>query len=248
MIRRIHHTDFGVLIASAKCLDMSIELRLTVRDYFVQIPEANWPEKHHDTKEGEIVRIWQQQIAEAKMLDKYTQLRLTVAETIPSWFQANQPGDASVTKSVKVNCNEFIIRELEGYQSRHPWDLISYNPIEPIDDDRDDSRAYASTRVASPAIPEADPFSWDFINPYPTSAIEAGKSINRHLQCEPTENQSGFTRYGQFTSSDAPNGSAICDNLLPDSMESSTLRIMLEVYRRGYGRLTRLYTVSKLMN
>jgi hypothetical protein len=92
------------------------------------------------------------------MLDKYTQLRLTVAETFPSWVQANRPGDASAAKSVEVNCNEFITRELEGYQSRHQWDLISYNPIEPIDDDIDDSKAYASTRVASPAMPNPAPF------------------------------------------------------------------------------------------
>jgi len=72
------------------------------------------------------------------------------SELIP---EASQPRDASVTKSVKVKCNEFIW-ELEGYQSLHQWDSISYNPIEPIDDYRDDSGAHASTRVASPAMPK----------------------------------------------------------------------------------------------
>ena len=38
------------------------------------------------------------------------------SELIP---EANEQGDASATKSVEVNCNERIIRELEGYQSRH---------------------------------------------------------------------------------------------------------------------------------
>jgi len=50
----------------------------------VWIQEANWPETHRDTEEGEIVWIRQQQIAEAIIPDKYTQLRLMVAETIPS--------------------------------------------------------------------------------------------------------------------------------------------------------------------
>ena len=54
--------------------------------------------------------------------------------------------------SVEVNCDKFIVRELEGYQSLHQWDSISYNPIEPIDDYRDYSRAHAFTRVASPAM------------------------------------------------------------------------------------------------
>jgi hypothetical protein len=32
---------------------------------------------------------------------------------------ANRPGDTSTTKSIEVHCNEFIIRELECYQSPH---------------------------------------------------------------------------------------------------------------------------------
>jgi hypothetical protein len=62
---------------------MSIKLRLTVTENVLRIPEANRPETRRDTS-GEIVRIWQRQIAEAKRLDKYTQLRITVAETITS--------------------------------------------------------------------------------------------------------------------------------------------------------------------
>jgi len=38
-------------IASGKCLDISIELRLTVTDNFVWILEANQPEKRRDTDE-----------------------------------------------------------------------------------------------------------------------------------------------------------------------------------------------------
>jgi hypothetical protein len=68
------------------------------------------------------------------------------------------------------------------------------------------------------------------------------------LRSAPTEDQGGFTRYARFTSSDATDGRAYRDYLLHDSMESSTLRMMLGVYRRGSGSLTRLYTVSKLMN
>jgi hypothetical protein len=62
-----------------------------------------------------------------------------------------------VTKSVEINCNKFIIQELEGYQLRHQFDLISYLPIEPIDHDRDDSRAHTSTRVALLALPMPSP-------------------------------------------------------------------------------------------
>jgi len=39
-----YHSDLGPLIASAKCLDIFVELRLTVPDDFVWIPEANRPE------------------------------------------------------------------------------------------------------------------------------------------------------------------------------------------------------------
>jgi hypothetical protein len=60
---------------------MSIELRLTVTDDIVCIPEANRPEMSHDT-EREIFRNSQQQIAQIPRLDKYTKLRLIVVETI----------------------------------------------------------------------------------------------------------------------------------------------------------------------
>ena len=96
------------------------------------------------------LEIYESQIQKRHELS--TQLSLTVAETILSWFQANRPGDASATQSGEVNCNEFIIRELEGYQSRHQWDLISYLPIESIDDYRDDSVPHTPLRVASPAM------------------------------------------------------------------------------------------------
>ena len=55
-IRARDHTDLGALIASAKCLDMSIELRLTGTDDLVQIPAANLPDTCHATYEREIVR------------------------------------------------------------------------------------------------------------------------------------------------------------------------------------------------
>jgi len=48
-------------------------------------------------------------------------------------------------------------------------------------------------------------------------------------------------RYARFTSSDATDGSSNRNYLLQDSMELSTLRMMLGVYRSSYGSLTRLY-------
>ena len=64
------------------------------------------------------------------------------------------------------------------------------------------------------------------------------------LRSAPTEDEGGFTRYARFTSSDATDGSSNRDSLLRDSMESSTLLMMLGVYCSSYGSLTRLYTVN----
>jgi len=50
-IRVRYHTDLRALIASEKCLDVSIQLRLMVTDDFMRIPEANWPKTHRDTYE-----------------------------------------------------------------------------------------------------------------------------------------------------------------------------------------------------
>jgi len=46
-----YHTDLRALIASAKFLDLSIQLRLTVTDDLMQIPQANWPETRRNTYE-----------------------------------------------------------------------------------------------------------------------------------------------------------------------------------------------------
>jgi len=48
--------DPRALIASAKCLDMFIELRLTVTDDFVWILEANRSETRRDTYVRDILR------------------------------------------------------------------------------------------------------------------------------------------------------------------------------------------------
>jgi len=80
-------------------------------------------------------------------------------------------------------------------------------------------------------------FSRDFVDPYPPSAIESPKSMNQHIQCEPTEDQGGFTRYARFTSSDATDGSSNRDYLLHDSMESyvtDDVRSLLQRLRRSY--------------
>ena len=134
------------------------------RDNFMRIPESNRPETRHDTEEQEIVRIWQRQIAKAKRHDMYTQLRLTITEIILSGFKANRPGDASATKSVEVNCNEFIIRELEGYQSLYQWYSISCLPIKSIDDYRENARAHTSIRVTSPPMPKLASLQRRFTN------------------------------------------------------------------------------------
>jgi uncharacterized protein YaeQ len=46
---RVRYTDLGALIAAAKCLDKSIQLRLTVTDDFMRIADANRPESRRDT-------------------------------------------------------------------------------------------------------------------------------------------------------------------------------------------------------
>jgi len=57
------------------------------------------------------------------------------------------------------------------------------------------------------------------------------------------EDQGRFTRYARFTSSDATDGSPIAITFCK-AMEVSTSRMMLGVYRHGYGSLTKLYTVN----
>jgi hypothetical protein len=82
----------------------------------------------------------------------------------------------------------------------------------------------------------------------PTQATIPHPSAPTIIFLAPTKDQGGFTRYARFTSSDATDGSSNHDYLLYDSMELSMLRMMLGVYRSGYGSLTRLHTVSKLLN
>ena len=123
------------------------------RDDFVWIPEANRPETRYDTYEWEIIWIWDLRIADTKEAWIIHQITVNSSRDYSKLIpEANRPGDVSVNKSVEVNWNKFIIRELDGYQSRHQWDSISYNLIEPIDDYRDDARAHTSTTVASPAM------------------------------------------------------------------------------------------------
>ena len=119
------------------------------------ILDANRLDMHRNTYEWEIIRTWDLRIAarkEAWITRPIETNRIRVnSELIP---EANRPRDASSTKSVKVNCNEFIIRELAGNQSRHQWDLISYLPIELIDNYRDDSIVRTPQRIASSAMPK----------------------------------------------------------------------------------------------
>lgn len=84
----------------------------------------------------------------------------------------------------------------------------------------------------------------DVFDHHPTRAIKAGKIIHRYIEFEPTEDQSGFTRYAQFTCSDATDGSSNRIYLLQISTGVYTLWMMIGVYRGGYRSLTRLYTVS----
>jgi len=152
------------------------------------------------------------------------------------------------------------IEEFGGYQSRHQLDSISYIPIESIDHYRDDSSAYRSPKVVSPAIPllallqRCSRISSDECNRirtmYPTQATIAHPSAPviiflSAVRSSPTEDQGGITRYARFTSSDATDGSSNRDYLLQDSMELSTLQMMLGVYCRGYRSLTKLCTSSR---
>ena len=56
-LRKRYHTDLRALIAAAKCLDMSIELRLTVTDEFVAIPDANHPETRRNPTNEKSYRL-----------------------------------------------------------------------------------------------------------------------------------------------------------------------------------------------
>jgi len=112
------------------------------------------------------------------------------SELIP---EGNQPGDSSATKSVEVNCNQFI-KEQERNQLQHKRDSISYLPIQSFDDCSDDARAHTYITVGSPAMPKM--------------AIL----------------QKRFRNHARFRSIHIPDSSRNRDDLLQDSMETSTLQ------------------------
>jgi len=60
-------------------------------------------------------------------------------------------------------------------------------------------------------------------------------------QSTPTKDQGRFTKYARFTSIHIANDSCNRNYLLQDPTWFPTLRMMLGVYRSGYGSLTRLY-------
>jgi hypothetical protein len=96
---------------------MSIELRLTVTEmiwcgFQRRIGQSCVAIPTNEKSYG--LEIYELQIQKRHELS--TQSRLTVVQTIR--VDANWARDASVTKSVGVNCNEVIIQEPEGYQSR----------------------------------------------------------------------------------------------------------------------------------
>ena len=112
-------TDFRALIASAKCLDMSIELRLTVTETISC--GFQWPIVQRRVVTPKKEKSYRLEIYELQMQRgmKYppieTNRSRVNSELIP---EANRRGDASAIKSVEVHFNVFI-RELEGYQLRH---------------------------------------------------------------------------------------------------------------------------------
>ena len=129
---------------------MSIQLRLTVTDNFMWILDANHLATCCDTYEWEIIRTWDPQITDTKeaWIVHPTETN-GCRDNCESILEANWPGDASATKSIKVQFNGFI-RELQSYQLQHEWDLISYLPIESIDDYRDDSSAHRDALKSRP--------------------------------------------------------------------------------------------------
>jgi hypothetical protein len=136
-----YYTDLGALIASAKCLDKSIGLKLTVAEMNscgFQRPISERRVAIPMDEKSYWLEIYESQI---QKWDK--------SDLIP---EPSRPGDASAPKSVKDNYNEFIIRELEGNQLRHQWDSISYIPIESMDDYTHNSIAQKPPRVALTAM------------------------------------------------------------------------------------------------
>jgi len=124
------------------------------RDDFMWILEANRPETGRDTYGQELIRTWDLWITDTKEAWIVHPIEVNSSrdnsELIP---EANRQGDASATKSIEVDFTGFI-RELQCYQLQHQWDLISYLPIESIDDYRDDYIAHTPQRVSSPAMPK----------------------------------------------------------------------------------------------
>ena len=85
MIHVRYHTDLGALIASVKCLDKCIALRLTVTEtiscgFYRPIGQRRIVTPMDKTSYG--LEIYESQIQQRHELS--TRFRLTVAETIPS--------------------------------------------------------------------------------------------------------------------------------------------------------------------
>jgi len=96
-----YHTDLRALIASAKCLDMSIKLWFTVTETILcrfQSPNSQRRVATHMNQKSYGLEFSQLQIQ--KRTEFSTQSRLTVTDNSELIPEANRPGDESTTESI----------------------------------------------------------------------------------------------------------------------------------------------------
>jgi hypothetical protein len=99
-----YHTDLRALIASAKCLDMSIELRFTVTEMILcgfQSPNSQRCVATHMNQKSYGLEFSQLQIQ--KRTEFSTQSRLTVADNSELIPESNRPRDESTTESITMS-------------------------------------------------------------------------------------------------------------------------------------------------
>jgi hypothetical protein len=96
-----YHTDLRALIASVKCLDMSIKLRFMVTETILcgfQSPHSQRRVATHMIQKSYGFEFSQLQIQ--KRTEFSTQSRLTIVDNSELIPEANRPGDESTTKSI----------------------------------------------------------------------------------------------------------------------------------------------------
>jgi len=187
-----YHTDLGALIASAKCLNMSMQGRLMVTDEFVRIPEAHWQDVSQQIRRK--YPVFTATFCRSSWSCRVHPIEVNSARDNSEMIQeASRPGDESTTKSIKSHFNGFL-SELECYQLWHQWYMKWHLRIESIDDNSDNSVFHTPLRVTSPAMPK--PILLQFALDDTQLII-----ISHFLRASaPTAQSGSFTNYVRFTS------------------------------------------------